>query len=81
MKTIKLEIVKAHKLDPNKKYLIEIPSTSYTMENAYDLGQVLKEKNIDGVIAVRRGDELITISELPFTPEVNKQKLAKKEQK
>lgn len=66
MKKIHIEIVKAQELDPAKKYLIEIPSTSYTMEEARDLSKGLNNMDVNGLIVMRRGDELITISELPL---------------
>lgn len=75
MKKVSIEIVKAQELDPRGKYIIELPNTSYTMEDAHAIATVLKSMNVDILVAVKRGEESFIISKLPaLSPEVDEQK-------
>lgn len=82
---VKLEVAKAYELDPEKSYLVEVPEASYTKEAAYDLAKQLSEMNVRGLVAVRRGGDMIEIKELPmqsakkaaFPTEVDQQKPSK----
>lgn len=62
---VNIEIVKANDLDPSKRYLIEIPRVSYTKEHAYMIAEAVGKMDVRAVVAIRNGDEMIVIKELP----------------
>jgi hypothetical protein len=66
MKDIKVEIIKAHGIDPNKIYLFEIPQQAITREGAEYLGKRLGDMGIksNGLFIMREGDDPIKIIDM-----------------
>lgn len=64
-KNIKLNIVNASELDPEKRYVIELPTTSYTKEDTHDLAEVLDKLGIVAVVTMSQGKDSIKVKQVP----------------
>lgn len=65
VRKVQVEVVKAHELDPNKKYLIELSDKSWSMQDAQYLAKAVHDIGSTVVVAVNRGDDGLKIVELP----------------
>lgn len=63
MKDLKINIVNAHELDPNKKYILELPNENYSMDDAHQIANTIYELGIKGIVVVNRGKESIKVIE------------------
>lgn len=64
MKNLKINIVNAHKLDPDKKYILELPSDAYSIDDAQNIADAIYKEGIKGFVMVSRGDKHIKIIEV-----------------
>jgi len=51
-KEIKFDIINAHELDKNKTYIIEIPRSSYTGNDAVGISKILKEMGVKSLVCM-----------------------------
>lgn len=65
VRKVQVEVVKAHELDPNKKYLIELSDKSWSMEDAQYLAKAVHDIGSTVVVAMNRGSGNLKIVELP----------------
>ena len=63
MKELKINIVNAHELDPNKKYILELPNETYSKEDAQIIGKAIYKEGIKGIVLLTRGEDRIKIIE------------------
>lgn len=54
VRKVQVEVVKAHELDPNKKYLIELSDKSWSMQDAQYLAKAVHDIGSTVVVAVNR---------------------------